>query len=131
MAIEAGTLFLELSLGNIQDNAERMMEQVKNAKPRKVEDPEPQLLVNSKDVNGVFTWCLQNLPKTNSGEHRPDLRAMVSIAKNLDKLDSFSSLFAEPDEVEDATLAAMIQVCTDDEEHVKKWGERLSVLTLI
>jgi hypothetical protein len=108
-----------------------MMEQVKNAKPRKVEDPEPQLLVNSKDVNGVFTWCLQNLPKTNSGEHRPDLRAMVSIAKNLDKLDSFSSLFAEPDEVEDATLAAMIQVCTDDEEHVKKWGERLSVLTLI
>ena len=56
---------------------------------------------------------------------------MVSIAKHLDKLDSFNSLFAEPDEVEDATLAAMIQVCIDDEEHVKKWGERLSVLTLI
>lgn len=131
MAIEAGTLFLELSLGNIQGDAERMMEQVKNAKPRKVEEPEPKLLVNPKDINGVFNWCFENLPKTNSGEHRPDLRAMVSIAKHLDKLDSFNSLFAEPDEVEDATLAAMIQVCIDDEEHVKKWGERLSVLTLI
>ena len=131
MAIEAGTLFLELSLGNIQDDAERMMEQVKNAKPRKVEEPEPKLLVNPKDINGVFNWCFENLPKTNSGEHRPDFRAMVSIAKHLDKLDSFNCLFSEPDEVEDATLAAMIQVCIDDEEHVKKWGERLSVLTLI
>jgi len=46
-------------------------------------------------------------------------------------LDSFSSLFAEPDEVEDPTLAAMIQVCSEDEEHVRIWGERLSVLTLI
>lgn len=131
MAIEAGTLFLELSLAYINEDAERMMEQVKNAKPRKVEDPEPILSVNPQDINGVFDWCMENLPKTNSGEHRPDLRAMVSIAKNLNKLEAFSSLFSEPDEVEDATLAAMIQVCSEDEEHVRIWGERLSVLTLI
>jgi hypothetical protein len=56
---------------------------------------------------------------------------MVSIAKNLNKLDYFKDLFSEPDEVEDATLAAMIQVCIEDEEHAKIWGERLSVLTLI
>ncbi|MDP7373396.1 MAG: hypothetical protein QF588_05885, partial [Candidatus Poseidoniaceae archaeon] len=59
------------------------------------------------------------------------LRAMVSIAKNIDKLDYFTELFAEPDGVEDPTLAAMIQVCSDDEEHSRIWGERLSVLTLI
>ena len=131
MAIEAGTLFLELSLSNIDEDAERMMDQVKNAKPRKVEDEEPKLSVNPKDIDGVFNWCFENLPKTNSGEHRPDLRAMVSIAKNLGKLDSFADLFSEPDEVEDATLAAMIQVCLDDEEHTRIWGERLCVLTLI
>ena len=34
---------------------------------------------------------LNNLPKSNIGEHRPDLRAMVSIAKNLDKLDYFKN----------------------------------------
>ena len=131
MAIEAGTLFLELSLAHINHEAERMMKQVKNAKPRKIEDPEPILSVNPQDIDGVFDWCLQNLPEVNSGEHRPELRAMVSIAKNLNKLDSFSSLFAEPDEIEDPTLAAMIQVCSEDEEHVRIWGERLSVLTLI
>ena len=131
MAIEAGTLFIELSLANISEDAERMQIQVDNAKPRKVEDPEPTLLVNPLDINGVFDWCFNNLPKSNIGEHRPDLRAMVSIAKNLDKLDYFKDLFSEPDEVEDATLAAMIQVCIEDEEHAKIWGERLSVLTLI
>lgn len=131
MAIEAGTLFIELSLANISDDAERMQVQVKNAKPRKVEDPEPILTVHPDDVSGVFDWCYENLQDTNSGEHRPDLRAMVSIAKNLDKLDYFKGLFSEPDEVEDATLAAMIQVCIDDDEHSRIWGERLSVLTLI
>ena len=131
MAIEAGTLFLELSLGAIDKNSKRMKVQVEAAKPRKVEDPEPALSVHPDDIEGVFDWCFKNLPATNSGEHRPDLRAMVSIAKNLGKLNYFSDLFSEPDEVEDATLAAMIQVCSDDDDHVKIWGDRLSVLTLI
>ena len=131
MAIEAGTLFLELSLANIDTDAERMQVQVENAKPRRVEDPEPKLAVNPLDIDGVFDWCFNNLPKSNAGDHRPDLRAMVSIAKNLAKIDYFDDLFLEPDGVEDATLAAMIQVCSDDEEHNRIWGERLSVLTLI
>lgn len=131
MAIEAGTLFIELSLESMDESAERMQLQVDNAKPRTVEEEEPTLLVNPKDIDGVFNWCFNNLPKSNSGEHRPDLRAMVSIAKNLAKLEQFSELFAEPDAVEDATLAAMIQVCSDDSGHTKIWGDRLSVLTLI
>ena len=131
MAIEAGTLFIELSLASINEDAKRMQTQVDNAKPRKVDEPEPKLSVHPKDIDGVFDWCYQNLPESNSGEHRPDLRAMVSIAKNIDKLDYFTELFSEPDGVEDPTLAAMIQVCSDDEEHSRIWGERLSVLTLI
>ena len=131
MAIEAGTLFIELSLDCIDDSAERFESQVDNAKPRTVEQDEPTLLVHPKDIDGVFDWCYNNLPKSNSGEHRPDLRAMVSIAKNLEKLAQFSALFAEPDAVEDATLAAMIQVCYDDPTHTKIWGDRLSILTLI
>ena len=131
MAIEAGTLFIELSLGSISKEALRMQKQVDDAKPRKVEDPEPSLSVHPDDINGVFNWCYDNLPESSSGEHRPDLRAMVSIAKNIDRLEVFSELFAEPDGVEDATLAAMIQVCVDDEKHNKIWGDRLSVLTLM
>jgi len=131
MAIEAGTLFIELSLEHISEDAERMQVQVEEANPRNAEDQEPVLSVNPSDINGVFNWCKENLPDSNSGEHRPDLRAMVSIARNLNKLDTFTELFDKPDAVEDATLAAMIQVCLEDEEHTKKWGERLSVLTLI
>ena len=131
MAIEAGTLFIELSLGSLDDNAERMQFQVANAKPRNVEDEKPELKVNPEDVNGVFDWCFNNLPENWSGEHRPDLRAMISIARNLDKLSMFDDLFDSPEKVEDPTLVAMIQVCSEDEEHVNKWGERLSLLTMI
>lgn len=131
MAIEAGTLFIELSLGSLDDNAERMQVQVANAKPRNVEDEKPELKVNPEDVNGVFDWCFDNLPENWSGEHRPDLRAMISIARNLDKLSMFDDLFDSPEKVEDPTLVAMIQVCSEDEEHVNKWGERLSLLTMI
>ena len=131
MAIEAGTLFIELSLDCIDDSADRFMSQVDNAKPRTVEEDQPTLAVHSEDIDGVFDWCHNNLPNSNSGEHRPDLRAMVSIAKNIGKLDRFSELFHEPDAVEDATLAAMIQVCDEDPKHAKIWGDRLSVLTLI
>ena len=35
----------------------------------------------------------------------------------------FRRFISEPDEVEDATLAAMIQVCIEDEEHAKKWAK--------
>ena len=41
MAIEAGTLFIELSLENMDESAERMQLQVDNAKPRTVEEDEP------------------------------------------------------------------------------------------
>ena len=131
MAIEAGTLFIELSLENISADAERMHSQIKKAKPRSGTDKEPQLNVNIKDIEDVFMWCYSKLPKLNSGEQRPDLRAMVSIAMKIDKLELFEKLLCEPDEIEDPMLVAIIQAVITDEEMKKKWNERLTILTLV
>ena len=102
MAIEAGTLFIELSLDNITVDAERMLNQVKMAKPRSGTEKEPELNVNLQDIEDVFMWCFSNLPKSNSGDQRPDLRAMVSIALKIGKLDLFEELLSDPDAIEDS-----------------------------
>ena len=131
MAIEAGTLFIELSLDCIDDNAKRMKDQISDAKPRSATDDAPQYHANSQDIDDVFMWCNSKLPESNSGEQRPDLRAMVSIASKIDKLELFQNLFSNPDEVEDSMLVAIIQACVVDEELRVKWNQRLTVLTMI
>ena len=130
MAIEAGTLFIELSLDSISPDAELMKEQVKNAKPRSADESEPILKVNKKDIEDIFSWCHSMLPDSNSGEQRPDLRAMVSIAAKINKLDLFSELLENPDEIEDSMLVAIVQACIEDGELKSKWNQRLTVLTL-
>jgi hypothetical protein len=131
MAIEAGTLFIELSLEHISNDAERMHKQVKAAKPRSGTEQQPQLNVNIEDIYDVFDWCFSKLPESNSGEQRPDLRAIVSIAMKIDRLELFEELISNPDSVEDPMLVAIIQPCVNDEELKKMWNERLTVLTLI
>ena len=131
MAIEAGTLFIELSLDCIDANAERMKEQIAQAKPRSATDDEPKYNSNIQDIEDVFMWCHSKLPESNSGEQRPDLRAMVSIASKIDKLDLFQELLSNPDDVEDSMLVAIIQACVVDEELRKKWNQRLTILTMI
>ena len=130
MAIEAGTLFIELSLDSISPDAELMKEQVKNAKPRSADESEPILKVNKKDIEDIFSWCHSMLPDSNSGEQRPDLRAMVSIAAKINKLDLFSELLENPDDIEDSMLVAIVQACIEDGELKSKWNQRLTVLTL-
>ena len=130
MAIEAGTLFIELSLDSISPDAELMKEQVKNAKPRSADESEPILKVNKKDIEDIFLWCHSMLPDSNSGEQRPDLRAMVSIAAKINKLDLFSELLENPDDIEDSMLVAIVQACIEDGELKSKWNQRLTVLTL-
>ena len=130
MAIEAGTLFIELSLDSISPDAELMKEQVKNAKPRSADESEPILKVNKKDIEDIFSWCHSMLPDSNSGEQRPDLRAMVSIAAKINKLDLFSELLQNPDDIEDSMLVAIVQACIEDDELKSKWNQRLTVLTL-
>tara|TARA_B100001564_G_scaffold358545_1_gene377508 strand:+ start:1976 stop:3049 length:1074 start_codon:yes stop_codon:yes gene_type:complete len=131
MAIEAGTLYIELSLDSIDENAERMKDQVSQAKPRSATDDEPNYSANINDIEDVFMWCHSKLPESNSGEQRPDLRAMVSIASKINKLELFENLLSNPDGVEDSMLVAIIQACVSDEELRKKWNQRLTVLTMI
>ena len=107
-----------------------MKEQVKNAKPRSADESEPILKVNKKDIEDIFSWCHSMLPDSNSGEQRPDLRAMVSIAAKINKLDLFSELLENPDEIEDSMLVAIVQACIEDGELKSKWNQRLTVLTL-
>ncbi len=130
MAIEAGTLFIELSLESISADAELMKEQVKKAKPRSADESEPVLNVNVKDINDIFSWCHSMLPESHSGEQRPDLRAMVSIAAKINKLDLFTKLLENPDDIEDSMLVAIVQACIEDDELKSKWNQRLTVLTL-
>ena len=131
MAIEAGTLFIELSLDCIDEKANRMKDQVKEAKPRSATDDEPKYHSNPKDIEEVFMWCYSQLPESNSGEQRPDLRAMLTIASKIDKLDLFQNMLSNPDEVEDSMLVAIIQACVTDDELRSKWNQRLTVLTMI
>lgn len=131
MAIEAGTLFIELSLDCVDENAKRMKDQINDAKPRSATDEEPKYHSNSQDIEDVFMWCHSKLPESNSGEQRPDLRAMVSIAAKIDKLDLFEKLLSNPDEVEDSMLVAIIQACISDDELRIKWNQRLTVLTML
>ena len=70
------------------------------------------------------------LPESHSGEQRPDLRAMVSIAAKINKLELFSNLLENPDDVEDSMLVAIVQACISDDELKSKWNQRLTVLTL-
>ena len=130
MAIEAGTLFIELSLENIDSDAELMKDQVSKAKPRSADESEPVLKVNEKDIEDVFLWCHSMLPESYSGEQRPDLRAMVSIAAKINKLELFSNLLENPDDVEDSMLVAIVQACISDDVLKSKWNQRLTVLTL-
>ncbi len=130
MAIEAGTLFIELSLENASPDAELMKEQIKKAKPRSADESEPVLSVNQKDIEDIFLWCHSMLPESYSGEQRPDLRAMVSIAAKIKKLELFSELLENPDGVEDSMLVAIVQACIEDAQLKSKWNQRLTVLTL-
>ena len=130
MAIEAGTLFIELSLESISADAELMKEQVKNAKPRSADESEPVLNVNIKDIDDIFSWCHSMLPESHSGEQRPDLRAMVSIAAKINKLELFAKLLENPDDIEDSMLVAIVQACIEDDDLKSKWNQRLTVLTL-
>ena len=129
MAVEAGSLFLDFSSQSVDENADRVQYQVLQAKPRGAEDEEPVLKVPPEVIAGVFDWCCAPLPETNAGAVRPDLRAMLSLAHRLNRMDPFESLLSDPDSVEDPVLAAVAQTWIDDEVVSEAWGVRLATLT--
>ena len=128
MAIEAGTLFLDLTIEHQNTEAVRFQEQVDEAKPRDASEETPALSINPDDVNGVFTWCMEHLEKTPTGQDRPDLRAMVMMAHRLDKFEQMDWLVSKPELVQDSMLVAVVLGCTDGEELHNEWTKRLQEL---
>lgn len=128
MAIEAGSLFLDLSIDAQDASATRFQQQVDESKPRDVGEKAPELNVHPDDVSGVFDWCVKHLEKHPTGHDRPDLRAMVMMAHRLDRLDEFSWLIDQPEAVEDSMLVAVVLGCSIDEDQNLAWTERMQSL---
>ena len=128
MAVEAGSLFLDLAIGQQDESAVRFQQQVDESKPRNAGEQAPELNVHPKDVLGVFQWCIKHLNKEPAGHDRPDLRAMVMMAHRMDKLDEFDWLISEPNNVEDSMLVAVVLGCTLDEDQHLAWTERMQLL---
>ena len=131
MAIEGGALFLDFASDSSNSSAEKMHQQIENAKPRDAGEELRELKVHPEDLTDVFEWCCANLPEKNTGDDRPDLRAMVSLAHRLDKMQQFDSLIQNPDEIEDPMLVAVVQNCITDEELKLRWNVRLATLTMV
>ena len=131
MAIEAGTLFLDMAWGHQDASAEPMHEQVEHAQPLDLNKEPPVLAVNPDDLQGVFAWCMEHLEPGYGGAERPDVRAMLTLAHRMGHMDQFSSLMADPSQVDDPMLAAVAQACAEGEEQTEAWGKRLAALTLL
>ena len=128
MAIEAGSLFLDLSIDEQDETAVRFQQQVDDSKPRDVGDQLPELKVHHQDVEGVFNWCTEHLNRDLGGHDRPDLRAMIMMAHRLDRLNEYDWLISQPAQVEDSMLVAVVLGCSlDDAQHLA-WTERMQSL---
>ena len=97
MAIEAGSMFLDLAIGHQSTDAPPMHVQVEEAKPLDLEDEPPTLAVHPDDIHGVFDWCVEHLEKGWGGPERPAVRAMLTLAHRLEKMDRFATLMASPE----------------------------------
>lgn len=131
MAIEAGSLFLDLAIGRQSNEAPPMHVQVEEAQPLDMEVEVPVLNVHPDDVMGVFDWCVDHLGDGWGGAERPGVRAMLTMAHRLNRMDRFTDLMNRPESVDDPMLAAVAQACADSPEATEAWGLRLTELTML
>ena len=131
MAIEAGSLFLDLACDHQSPSAEPMHQQVETAKPLDLNEERPVLTVHPDDIEGVFNWCMDHLGNGFSGQERPDVRAMLTLAHRMGCMDRFEALMNHPEQVDDPMLAAVAQACASSEEDTAAWGLRLAELTAL
>ena len=115
LAIESGAIFIDLASIHQKEGAVLMREQVENAGPRNIDDPEPLLEVNPSDVGGVFEWCIENLDEGVSGENRVDLRAMLQLAHRLDRMEDVSFVIEQRDDIDDEILITMLDSLSEEE----------------
>lgn len=127
LALEAGTVFVDLSLPYSTEDAERMIHQIENAKPRDIGDDVLVPQINPIDIDGVFTWCYENLPDGYEGESRGDLQAVFTLAHKMGKTDLFADMLSKPEDIEDGLLIALIKSTTEDEDGV--WAKRIAEIT--
>ena len=130
LAVESGAIFVEISSGFINDEAEKFADQVAESKPLSAGETAPTLQVHPDDLFGVLEWCIENTKEGYSGEERPDLRALVMLTKRLDRQDLFADLLSSPSEVEDALLAALCASISEGDASTM-WTERVTeIMTL-
>lgn len=130
LAVESGAIFVEISSEFINDEAEKFADQVAESKPLSAGETAPTLQVHPDDVFGVLEWCIENTKDGYSGEERPDLRALVMLAKRLDRPDLFADLLSSPSEVEDALLAALCASISEGDASTM-WTERVTEIMTI
>ena len=130
LAIEAGAIFVEIASSHIQEDAENFAEQISDSKPLSAGEEAPILAVNSTDINGVLEWCVTNCGDDFTGSERPDLRALILLAKKINRTELFSTLLSNPENVEDALLAAMCASISEGEDQ-EAWTSRVTeIMTL-
>lgn len=130
MAIEAGSLFLDLAIGHQSEDAQLMRVQVEKARPLDLKEEPPELTVHPDDINSVFAWCCEHLRPGWGGPERPDVRAMLTLAHRLGRMEHFATLMGHPEVVDDPMLAAVAQACASTPEETEAWGQRLSELAM-
>ncbi len=130
LAVESGAIFVEISSGFVSDEAGKFADQVAESKPLSAGESAPILQVHPEDIFGVLEWCIENTQEGYSGGERPDLRALVMLAKRLERTELFADLLSSPNEVEDALLAALCASISEGDS-ATSWTERVSeIMTL-
>ena len=130
LAVESGAIFVEISSGFISEEADKFADQVVESKPLSAGESAPILQVHPDDIYGVLEWCVENTHDGYSGEERPDLRALVMLAKRLNRAELFADLLSSPQEVDDALLAALCASLSEGES-AEIWTERVTeIMTL-
>ena len=75
-------------------------------------------------------WCVENTTQGFSGQERPDLRALITLAKRLGREELFADLLVSHEEVEDAMLAALCASISEGSQ-ADRWKSRVTeIMTL-
>jgi hypothetical protein len=127
LAVESGAIFVEIASEYTNESADKFADQIMDAKPLSIGENAPILQVHPDDVNGVFEWCVENTIEGYSGDDRPDLRALLMLAKRLKRENLFTELLNSPNLVEDAMLAALC-VSASEGEMADTWTKRVTEL---
>lgn len=127
LAVESGAIFVEIASEYTNENADKFADQIMDAKPLSIGENSPILQVHPDDVNGVFEWCVENTLEGYSGNDRPDLRALLMLAKRLNRQNLFAELLNSPNKVEDAMLAALCASASEGE-MAETWTKRVTEL---